>query len=160
MSEQAKRAALLIVAETEVGIEAEIVRERRSRLTLVMSMMKIWLNSTVSWTTDARVLSEHHSIHQLEANMTRTRTYSRTTHISRFWTESIKYQIYILHLPDRPNLTSVSHQISITTAATTSPSMIMTLTSACTSVVTSQSTEFHLIKEVLETSIATRRVKT
>ena len=160
MSEQAKRAALLIVAETEVGIEAEIVRERRSRLTLVMSMMKTWLNSTVSWTTDARVLSEHHSNHLLEANMTRTRTYSRTTHTSRFWTESIKYQIYILHLPDRPNLTSVSHQISITTAATTSPSMIMTLTSACTSVVTSQSTEFHLIKEVLETSIATRRAKT
>ena len=74
--------------------------------------------------------------------------------------ESSLFRIYILHLPDKHNLTSVSHQISITTAATTSLSMTMTLTSVCTLVVTFQSTVFHLTKEVLETSLATLRAKT
>ena len=162
-SEPAKRAVLLIVAETEVGIKVEIVQEKRSKLTLATNMMKTWPNSIVSWTTDAKVWSEQQSNHQLEASMTRThrtRTYSRTTHTSRFWTGSNLFQIYTLHLPDRPNLTSVSHQISDTTAATTSPSMTMTSTSVYTSVVTSQSMEFHLTKEVLVTSLAIRRAKT
>ena len=47
LSELVRRAALLIVAEIEVGIEAEIVRERRSKLTLATSMMKTWPNLIV-----------------------------------------------------------------------------------------------------------------